>query len=225
MDTTGPKSYYPIVAGGLRSIAASFPVLASLGQAWGEYETQRTAARISELLTNLRSEFDDLRETIEARGDSVNAPPGFPELLEIAVEKVRKEFEESKRRTYAHLLANLAIAGDEHSHEEMVALIESLDTLSELDLKILSLFKGRSEVAIRDLRGQDLGLPGSDSDMVWQLTSHLARLESKGLIAIVFRHTGVVYVEEGLDKDAARQQETKYRVLALGASLIRKLLS
>jgi len=217
------KTYYPIIAGGLRSIAASIPYLASLGQAWNEYETQRTVARINELLANLQHEFDDLREDVEALGDSLKPPSGFPELLEITVEKVRKEFEESKRRTYAHLLAKLTIAAGESSYEEMAALIDSLDTLSDQDLQVLALFRDRSEMAIKDLRLQELGLAGDRSEKVWQVTCNLTRLESRGLIVSVSRHTGVLLLPEGMDKDAARQQETKYRVLPLGVSLIKRL--
>lgn len=226
MDDAVQKTYFPIIAGGLRSIAASVPGLASLGQAWNEYETHRTVTRINELLVNLQHEFGDLRGTIEARGDSLELPAGFPELLEITVEKVRKEFEESKRKTYARLLARMTISADEHSYDEMVALIESLDAMAEMDLRVLALFKSQSEAAIKDLDLKGLNLPGDISDQVWHLTCNLSRLESRGLIAAVSdRGNMVLYSPQGMDKDAAKQQQVKYRLLPLGASLIKTLFS
>jgi hypothetical protein len=44
-----------IVGGGLRSIAASVPGLASIGQAWSEYEDYKTGERITELMNNLKT--------------------------------------------------------------------------------------------------------------------------------------------------------------------------
>jgi len=49
-----PHPYSALVKGWIRSIAASFPVLASLGQAWSEYETHRTTRRFQELFDNMR---------------------------------------------------------------------------------------------------------------------------------------------------------------------------
>jgi hypothetical protein len=105
----------------------------------------------------------------------------------------------------------------------MVALIESLETLSDLDLKVLMAFDVKSEMAIKDLARSELGLMGDSNQKVWQLTSHLVRLESRGLVAKVFTHTGVVYVDGDFDAYAGRQRETKFRILSLGASLVKRL--
>jgi hypothetical protein len=47
MSKDEPNKLAAIVPAGLRSIAASIPVLASLGQAWSEYDNFRTGSRIA----------------------------------------------------------------------------------------------------------------------------------------------------------------------------------
>lgn len=220
MSDITPHPCSAIIKGGLRSIATSIPVLASLGQAWNEYETNRTTKRIEELLENLRKELEGLKETFGKH--EVNLQ-GFPELLEITVEKIRKEFMESKRAKYARLLARLTIAGNDRPYDEKVALIESIDILSELDLDVLQLFKGKSEWAVKALDWKRLDLSGDDNQKTWQLACSLSRLESRGLIVTLFTHTGVVNVTDNFNQAAARWRERKYRVLPLGESLIKEL--
>jgi len=208
-----------IVKGGLRSIAASFPVFASLGQAWNEYETHRTSSRIQELLDNLKAELGRLGQTIDAHTDALRQCEDFPELLEITFEKVRKEFGEPKRATYARVLGRLIVDGNQCGHDEKVALIDSLDALSELDLHLLRLFKGKEETAIGDLGWRSLALSGDVNAQVWELACSLPRLEARGLILKTSTHTGVVCVRSPLNQDTARWLETKYRLLPLGKSL------
>ncbi len=209
-----------IVKGGLRSIAASFPGFASLGQAWNEYETHRTSSRIQELLNNLKAELERMGLSVAEDSEAVRRCHVFPELLEIAIEKVRREYGESKRATYARVLARFLVGGNERGHEEKVALLESLDSLSERDLEVLLLFRGKEEAQIGDIRWRELGLPGDLSNQLWELTCHLAKLESRGLLLKVSQGTGVVYVRDGLTAAAARSQESRYRLLPLGVRLL-----
>lgn len=215
-----PNPVYAIVAGGLRSIAASVPVCASLGQAWSEYDNRRTTERIEELLTNMRSELEALQQTMAARMDGVKDCRDFPELLEMTIEAVRKEFDEAKRVQYARILARVVADGTERSHDEKVAMIDSLDTLTEADLCALRLFTRKHTASVKELNWRELGLPGDVNDQLWQLACSLARLESRGLILKVSTHGGVVYVPRDFDNDTARWQESGYRLLPLGAALI-----
>ena len=99
-------------------------------------------------------------------------------------------------------------------------LIESLDALSDLDIRILALFKGKEEIAIGNLRLETLGLDGDANSQTWQVAASLAKLESRGLILRVSTNNGVVYVQGELNKDTARWRETRYRLLPIGQSLI-----
>lgn len=215
-----PHPYSALVKGGIRSIAASIPGLASLGQSWTEYETHRTTRRIQELLDNLRAELEKLQGTVTAHTDALDRHEDFPELLEIAIEKVRREFDEGKRSQYARVLARFLVDGNERSHDEKVAVLESMDLLSETDLRVFSLFQGRETAEIADLRWRELGLPGDLNDQLWEMSCSLARLESRGLILKVSTHIGGVYVQAPLNSEATRWEKTKYRLLPLGKSLI-----
>ncbi len=215
-----PGSVSAIVRGGLRSIAASIPGAATLGQAWNEYEAHRTTERIQELLDNLREELEVLVRTVSGHGDALEQCQDFPELLEITIDKVRKEFGESKRAAYARVLARFLVRGNAHTHEDKVALLESMDSLSETDLQVFLLFQGKEEAQISDLAWRELALEDNPTDQLWELSCHLAKLESRGLILKVSQGQSVVYVRGGLTSAAARSQETKYRVLPLGTRLI-----
>lgn len=210
-----------VVNGGLRSIAASFPVLASLGQAWSEYESHRTGERIYELMDNLKHKYDELCKKyndIEERCQRISEE--FPSLLEIAIEKVQKEFSQEKRQIYADVLANLSIQHCNEPYEDKVSVLHSLDTLNPQDLQVLKLFARKPESAAKDLKWQSLDLHGDDDQKLSELASMLAKLESRGLIVTVRLHSGVIYVPNGLDQSVARLSETQYRILPLGQRLL-----
>lgn len=216
-----PRPLSALVRVGLRSLAASFPGAASLGQAWNEYETHRTNRRIQELFENLKAKLETLALTVSDHGDALEQCQDFPELLEITIDKVRKEYEESKRATYARVLARLIVDGDQRAHDDKVAVLESLDLLSEADLRALLLFQGKQDAQIGDLRWRELGLSGDLNDQLWELSCSLAKLESRGLILKVSTDlSSVVYVQAPLTSDATRWEKTKYRVMPLGRSLI-----
>lgn len=223
-DEVAPHPYSAIINAGLRSIAASIPVAASLGQVWSEYETHRTTKRIRELFENLKAELKALVHEVDEHGDALKKCQDFAELLEITIDKVRREYGESKRATYARILARLAVEGDQRTHFEKVALLESLDLLTEIDIRILSLFQGRETAEIANVRWRELGLAGEANEQLWEVSCSLAKLESRGLMLKVTTHTGVVVVQPPLSADASRWEQTKYRVLPLGMSLIALLV-
>jgi len=215
-----PHPLSTLVRAGLRSVAASVPIAASLGQLWSEYETRRTNKRIEELFRNLERELVGLRLTIRDQADGLRGCDDFPELLEIAIEKVRREFDETKRSRYAHLLVQLIAGGEARSHDEKVTLLDSLDMLSKVDLRVLFLFEGKEEAQIADLRWREIELGGDVNNQLWELACSLARLESRGLIFKTSLHAGGVYIQAPFNADTARWVMTKYRLLPLGKSLI-----
>ena len=211
-----------IIKVALRSIAASFPGWASAGQAWNEFETNRTVGRIQELMGNLEIELLRVRERLSAQEQCAADFHDFAELLELTVEKVRREFREANRRRYACLLAKITVQGRHHSYEDKVSLLESLDTLSELDIQILRLAPGKTAFPLESLLIPETGL-SQDSRGVWQLATSLARLEGKGLVLTISTHTGVIHLRDGFDDTTGRMLEKRYRVLPLGHALIAAL--
>lgn len=213
-----------IVNGGLRSIAASFPGFASLGQAWSEYENYRTGERVTELIDNLKIKFESLKDRVEnIEQICQQVSEEFPSLLEIAIEKVRKEFSQEKRRIYADVLANLLFRQYSESYEDKIAVLHSLDVFNPGDLEVLKLFGRREESTLKDLNWQSLNLQGDNNKKLAELASVLAKLESRGLIITARMHGGVVYTPDGLDPSIARLSETQYRILPLGKRILSTL--
>jgi len=209
------------VKGLLRSVAASFPVLSSLGQAWNDYEQYRIGQRIDELGENLRASLQDLHARLDVHEDRIaKAADQFPSLLEITIEKVRREFSEEKRRLYAHLLARLVVEGDTRTYDEKLNLIEGLDAINELDLRVLQLFTTTPEIAVGDINLEPLGLSGNRNDQLQQLACFLSKLEARGLVLTTFTHTGLVIIPDGLEQWVAKWAETKYRIMPLGQKVI-----
>lgn len=214
-----------IVSGGLRSIAASVPGLASIGQAWNEYENYRTGERITELMDNLKNKLKSLQDRIENIEDIYQKTSDqFFSLLEVTVEKVSKEFSKQKREIYADVLTNLSFQQHEYPYEDKVAVIHSLDALNPADLEVLKLFRGKDQSAVKELDWQSLNLPGDDiNQKLSELISMLARLESRGLIITARTGNLAIYPPEGLDKSIALLIETQYRILPLGQRILSTL--
>ena len=205
-----------------RSLAAAVPICSSLGQLWAEYDGYRTSARIQELFDNLHREMGELLRAVGERSCKVDCSD-FPELLELTIDAVRKEFDEAKRVKYARVLTRLVAGANGHSHDEKVSMIDSLDTLTETDLRVLSLFRDRSTCKIGDLEWASVELAGNLDDRLWQTAGSLARLESRGLILKVGTPSVVVFNSGKVSNEGARWLDTEYRLMPLGSSLMRVL--
>jgi predicted nuclease with TOPRIM domain len=224
MSNNQQNALATIISGGLRSIAASVPILASIGQAWSEYKDYQTGERISELMENLKTKLEELSTRINNLDEIYNQiREEFPSLLEIAIDKVQKEFSQEKRRIYADVLANLSFQQYQEPYEDKISVLHSLDALNPNDLDVLKLFRRKEESVAKELDWRSLDLHGDDNQKLAELASMLAKLESRGLIITIRLHNGVVYVPDGLDQSIARLGETKYRILPLGNRILSAL--
>jgi hypothetical protein len=226
MPNEKPSTLSTIVGSGLRTIEASFPGFASLGQAWSEYENYRAGERATELMNNLKNKLESLQDKVDNIEDIYKKTRDqFFSLLEVTIEKVRKEFSKQKREIYADVLANLSFQQYEYPYEDKVAVIHSLDALNPADLEVLKLFRGKDQSAVKDLDWQNLNLPGDDNNQkLAELVSMLARLESRGLIITAKMPDALVlYPPDGLEKQIARLIEAQYRILPLGQRILSTL--
>lgn len=185
MTNVNPSPSIAIIKAGLRSIATAIPGLSSLGQAWNEYDSFRTGQRIEELLKNMQGEFDDLRDRnclnekqIDAIRDEV------PSLIEVAVEKVRREFRHEKRRLYARLLVRLINGDTTIPYDEKVSWLHEFDVISPADLKILQSFPANYGRRVAELPNSAFsGFPLAQSDdKCGEFVASLSKLEARGLI-------------------------------------------
>ncbi len=192
MSNSGPSSSSAIVKAGLRSIAASIPGLASLGQAWNEYDSYKTGERISELFDDVQEELNSLRDKQQIHEDLINASRDeIPSLIEITVERVRKEFSREKRRLYAQLLSRLVNNGNTVPYDEKASLLHEFDVLTVEDVRVLSLFPRNRGIHVSELDHASLNFSGTPQQKLGSLIVILAKLESRGLIGATSTGRGV----------------------------------
>jgi hypothetical protein len=166
-----------IVSAGLRSVAASFPVFASVGQAWTEFETHRKFDRMEQFFKDLKLEMEALAQTVNKMREDT------PELLERTLDLVQREASEQKRRAFAAVF--LRCAKSTKSLDEQRTIIETLDVLSEEDIRLLREFQPGLAIRVDALEQKfDLGL----------LAKVLSRLESRGLVGQTSGDTSFVYI-------------------------------
>jgi hypothetical protein len=224
MTETTPNLVAAIIKGGLRSIAASFPGLASLGQAWNEYDGYRTKERIEELFGNLLDEFTAAEQRWGIQIDSLAARMDeFPPLLELTIDAVRTEIRREKRKKHAELLCHLVL-DDGRVFDEKITLIEHLEALSLLDIDVLKLFDIADAISIRSLPWHGLSILGEDvNTRLRHLACSVSKLLARGLLLLTQTHQGVVYRSHEIDPLIARWQETHYMILPAGKDLLNAL--
>ena len=168
------------IKSGLRSIAASFPVAASIAQAWNEYENQIQLKRIEESFNLLKNHIANMEERLRRAEKYILDSGEVPSLIEKTFQKLRAELSYQKRKSFVYLLAESIAVGYDMPYETKYNFIEILDTLTEQDLNILLQFK-----KIKKLRGVDLiDVVRIDQEKhASNIIMSLSKLESRGLIA------------------------------------------
>ena len=201
-------------------MAASFSGFASLGQAWNEYETSRTGNRIQELFENVQHELGRIKDTLKIHEDLIARCFDFPEILELTIDKVRREFSEEKRKLYAVLLTRLTLKGDTMPSDDKTAVLHEFESISPIDVRALRLFANRGEVTPSELNKVRIGLAGTIEEMLEQFVTILAKLESRGLIMQTMAHNGAVMIPHGVSQHMARWQQGRFRILPAGQRLL-----
>lgn len=175
------KGIEGVIKTGLRSIAASFPLAASLAQAWNEYENRIQLARIEEFFRLFKQSIMGMEERIRKVEDYILRSGEFPPLLERTIQRIKGEQSDRKRKCYVRLLAESIAVGNSVSYDHKYSFIETLDTLTEEDLNVLMRFRDG-----RTLRGTDLidmeNQPTSEK-LASSIIMSLSKLQARGLIS------------------------------------------
>ena len=172
-----------IIKAGLRSIAASIPVAASLAQAWNEYEAHIQSARIEEFFSILKAEIEGIKERIEKEQEFIRQSGEIPSLIERTIDKLRKENSRKKRERFAHLLANSIAAGPRLGYDDKLTFVETLDTLTDQDISVLSVFEPDQKPDVRAIENSDALAHFPSEERLGKLVVSLAKLQSRGLIS------------------------------------------
>jgi|GEM_PF-6307828 len=172
-----------LIKAGLRSVAASFPIASSIAQAWNEYEAHAQSKRIEEFFEKFRSELEKVEERIRDVSDYIRNSEETASLIEQTIEKIRRESSESKRLSFANLLANVLASGPAIHFDDKLTFIETLDTLREPDVCILSTFRLGKTPEVRELENSTVLSSLPASKRLGKLVASLAKLHSRGLIS------------------------------------------
>ena len=173
-----------IIASGIRSISASFPGFATIGQAWTEYQYHKMNSRIEEFFENVKDELCDVEDKILEVIDSIIDREEFPYLLEYTIERVQREASEKKRIQFAHVLSRLLAVGSKYRLDEKRNVLETLDTITEEDIIIFSLISSNHPIRIEFLEKSYMNSPEfHGTNFIGILAKSVSKLESRGLIS------------------------------------------
>ena len=173
---------------GLRSISASVPVAASLAQAWNEYETHLQSKRIDTFFEDFRNELNNLSEKLESSKNYIIESGEIPSFIERTIYKIRRENSDDKRKRFARLLSNIVTDQENASYDDKLTFIETLDTLTDQDILILSLFVPGQSILVNKLERNSLLKSIPHNDRMGIIVLSLSKLESRGIIGETDRH-------------------------------------
>lgn len=172
-----------LIKSGLKSIAASVPVAASISQAWNEYESHLQSKRVEQFFQLLRPEIARVKERIKLVEDHVRQSGEVPSLIEQTIDKIRKENSERKRQTFAHLLANSVAAGPTLQQDDKLTFIDTLDTLTGQEISLLSIFQPDLRIRVNEIAKNSIFDDILYEKRLGKLAVSLKKLESRGLIS------------------------------------------
>ena len=167
---------------GLKSLAVSFPVAASLAQAWSEYELKIQSERIEEFFEKFRSELEALKGRIEEVKEYILESREIPSLIERSIDKIKREASERKRARFAHLLALNIAAAEELDYDDKISFIETLDTLTEQDIHVFSMFGSNKRIRVGEIFESGILKQYTGEEKMGRLVSSITKLESRALI-------------------------------------------
>ncbi len=167
---------------GLKSVAASFPVASSIAQAWSDYESKIQSQRIEEFFNNFRSELEAMSDRIEAVKEYIIDSEEIPSLIERSIDKIRREASDSKRARFARLLATNIAAAGELNCDDKISFIEALDTLTEQDILVFSIFKPNQRIRVDEILESGILNQFDGKEKMGRLVSSITKLESRALI-------------------------------------------
>ena len=168
---------------GLKTIAASFPVAASFAQAWSEYESRVQLERIQRFFEEFRLELEAIKDRVEKAENYIKKSGEVPSQIEKTVDKIRKEVSVRKRKIYAHLLSNLVTTSGTLTYDDKITFIDNLETLTDQDLTILSLFESDQQIRVSDVINKPTLKDILENERLSRLAVSLSKLESRGLIS------------------------------------------
>ena len=121
-----------LIISGSKSVAASFPIAASISQGWSEYESQLREKRTENLFANLGKHLSALEES--ALNKDFLKSEEFYEILRTSVEAAIRTASDYKREYIAKFLAGTIKRGNINDLSQQMA--EDIKDLQDFHLHI-----------------------------------------------------------------------------------------
>ncbi len=204
-----------LISIGVRSIGANFPVAAGIVNAWNEYQGKLTNQRIAELFSRLEQFIQENENKFTELSGKISGDSFIPQYFELITRQVSMESSEFKREAYSKLLGGTILRQDISAFEKL-SYIQSMDTLNEIDLKVLSWLQDERPHKIGESIKRMLGK--DDSDKLSNLIAVISKLESRGMVGQTGSGEGVTSQSWVGDSESwfNRWQNKYYTVLPFG---------
>ncbi len=133
-----------LIISGTRSLAASFPIAASISQFWSEHESRLRENRFNDLFSNLDEQLSTLEDSVLDK-DFLKSEEFF-EILRTSVEAAIRTASDYKREYIDKFLAGTIKRGDVNDLSQQIA--EDIKELQDFYLHILDYLPTKSSVSV-----------------------------------------------------------------------------
>jgi len=161
------------------SLAELNPVTSAMSKAYNQFMDEKRWRYVEEFFKDVKKNMEDNEERLHELYDRTD-PDENLHLMFIAIDKVKFEYQEARRKEYAKLFVNSILLGNQINFDEKRMFIQLFDELSDADISFLGEFFRKSAT---NINGIPLEIFRS---RLAEIAPLLARLESKGLIFEIF---------------------------------------
>jgi hypothetical protein len=175
---------------GLRLLVSEFPKpgINALVQAWSEWESNKRFERVDQLFREFLEIAKEHANEIESLKNDTAKQMEASAILERVADYVQSEPSGTKRRILSSSFAHAIFISDGATYDEKVTLLDTVNWLTEQDLRILSLFT--DENPVRQVGHMDENLMGDfasrEKDFEQRINPwivSLSKLMSRGLVS------------------------------------------
>ncbi len=209
-----------IVKRGLRTVIAAVPTVGGFfAQAWSEYEGYVQSKRLDEFFDELAKQCKQLQERIQKMEEYIKGSSEIPTLMERIIYNVERETSQGKRRMYAEALAKSAAVGPEISFDQKLTSIDTLDVLTETDIKVLGYFAPGYRIQVSQML-PSAGPWNQLAEPLGKLVVSISKLESRGLLSQTSSANIVFGFEGDADHWVNRWRRKTFEITPFGKTFV-----
>ena len=191
------------------SIAELNPLTSAMAKAYNQHMDEKRWKYVEEffndVIKNMQNHEDMLRELYDRTDPEVSL-----HLMRMAIDKVKYEYQEERRKRYAELFVNSILVGDQITFDEKRMFIQLFGELSDGDIILLGKFSRDGKIHLETFR-----TPAS-SEGLEKVIPLVSRLESRGLITEVYGALNVKFWNGSPDSTDSKWRNRVYSLTSIG---------